>query len=459
MLALHRSAALALFGLMVLWARLGAHPSPFRFATDTSWEGKTVIIVKHGTRFMQTNTGGVDEPVGALTRTDYTVLKDEGDRIWLRQNNVEGWVPRAAAVPLTEAVDFFTKALEKTPNDVQLLARRSKAHELKGDLDKAIADYDEVLRVQPQNASWINNRANLFNKKRDYDRALKEYDEALRLYPSSAILTQNRGNAWLNKREFDKAIEDYTHALELDANYPLPWVNRGNAWREKREYDKALKDLNEALRLDPKLPFAYTQRGAVWAAKKEFDKALADHEEAIRLDRKSATAFYNRGCLWQERKEFDRAIWDYDHALWLEPRMVNARAQRGCARREKREFDAALKDFNAALQEDGNNVIALAGKALLLASCPEEKLRDGKQAVELAAKACELTRQRNPDYLAVLAAAHAEVGQFQDALKLQRQALEDAEYARDHGAEGKRRLQLFEDARPYRQDPLPTSDL
>jgi len=452
MCPLRRSAALVLFSLMVACGSLSAFPSPLRFAADPSWEGKTVIIAKHGTRLMQTKPGGVDEPGVVLTRTDYTVLKDEGERIWLRQTNIEGWIPRTAAVPLADAADFFTKALEKTPNDVQLLARRSKAHELKGDLDKAIADYDEALRVQPQNPSWINNRANLFNKKRDYDRALKDYDEALRLNPNSAIITQNRGNAWLNKREFDKAIDDYTRALELDANYPLPWVNRGNAWREKREYDKALKDLSEALRLDPKLPFAYTQRGAVWLAKKESDKALADHEEAIRLDRKSAPAFYNRGCLWLERNEFERAIWDFDHALWLEPRLANAQAQRGNVRREKREFNLALKDYSATLKEDGNNVIALAGKALLLASCPDEKFRDGKQALELATKACELTKHRNPDYVAVLAAAHAEAGQFAEAVKLLRQALEDAEYARDHGADGKKRLKLFERERIYRQE-------
>ena len=49
---------------------------------------------------------------------------------------------------------------------------------------------------------------------------------------------------------------------------------------------------------------------------------------------------------------------------------------------------------------------------------------DGKQAVEDATKACELSEWQNPLYLAGLAMAYAESGDFDAALKWQQKAIE-----------------------------------
>ena len=74
-----------------------------------------------------------------------------------------------------------------------------------------------------------------------------------------------------------------------------------------------------------------------------------------------------------------------------------------------------------------------------------------KKAVELARKACELSEWKDAINLDTLAAAYAAVGRYEDAVKWQKKALEDATFPKSEVAEAKKRLELYENDKPYRQ--------
>jgi len=88
--------------------------------------------------------------------------------------------------------------------------------------------------------------------------------------------------------------------------------------------------------------------------------------------------------------------------------------------------------------------------AWLLATSAEAQWRDGKRAVELARTACNLSGWRVPDLFDTYAAALAEAGKFEDAVKWQEAALESDEFARLHGSGARARLRLYREGKPYR---------
>jgi tetratricopeptide (TPR) repeat protein len=86
--------------------------------------------------------------------------------------------------------------------------------------------------------------------------------------------------------------------------------------------------------------------------------------------------------------------------------------------------EEAIAEFREALRlrPDWDN--PLNDLAWLLATNPDAKYRNGAEAAALARRALEINQRETPMILDSLAAAEAEGGRFDDALKYQRQAIE-----------------------------------
>jgi tetratricopeptide (TPR) repeat protein len=314
--------------------------------------------------------------------------------------------------------------------------------------DKIVADYTEAIRLDPKDPSAYVGRGYAWIAKTEYDKALSDFNEAIRLDPKVAEFYAGRGNAWIGKREYDKALADFNAVSRLNPKDPSAYYNRGLARFAKGEYDKAISDCNEAIRIDPQYAVAYAFRGGVWLFKGDKEKALADFNEAIRLNPKDGSAYINRGGLWEAKREYDKALADFDEAIiWLNSKSPNAYVSRGDVWRAKGDNGKALADYNEAIRLAPKTASPWNARAWLAATCAEAKYRNGKKAVEDATRACDLTGTKTWDYLYILAAAYAEAGAFDAAVKWEEKSIELA--PENDKANLRSRLALYKAHKPY----------
>jgi twitching motility protein PilT len=108
----------------------------------------------------------------------------------------------------------------------------------------------------------------------------------------------------------------------------------------------------------------------------------------------------------------------------------------------------------ATLTADPRNTDALCAAAWILASSPFDELRDGREAVKLAEKACGLLRDKDPHALTVLGVAQAEHGSFRRAVDATNRAIKLYEEAGDTAKSQalQNRLNLFRQNKPYRDE-------
>jgi tetratricopeptide (TPR) repeat protein len=303
------------------------------------------------------------------------------------------------------------------------------------------------LRVESRRqAGWIAKAdAVLFSQ------AVAHFTARLAKDPKDSHACTARGQAYLANNEPDKALVDFNEAIRLDPKATLAYYHRANLAYSKGQYDRALEDYNVVISDDPAFDWAYHVRGWIYYRRKDYPRALADFEAAIKLVPTESVFYRDRGNVALAQKDYDKALVDYDKSIELDPSYVVPWHLRGVTWQAKKEYAKALADYEKAVQLAGKEPYASTyhtALALLRAGCPEATIRDGSKALEAAQKAHALAK--GPAEMAALAAAHAELGQFDKALEWQEKAIAAApEGAKEHYRE---RRKQYQDRKPYRLD-------
>jgi tetratricopeptide (TPR) repeat protein len=345
-----------------------------------------------------------------------------------------------------KAIEDCDKAIELGSNTSWVHVIRASAWIAKNDPQRARGDLDAALRLDATNPSGRSEQATKIAGDKDPGKGLTvastdvrpdsnaqdtpglvkppadDADPSLR-DPKNLGDLMASGNASQARKDYDKALAAYSEALRLDPNYAPAYAARAQTWARKHYRDRELADISAAIKLDPNNAAYRVARGESWSAQGRHERAMADFDEAIQMDPNDPAKYVSRGNERRKHLQLDDAIADYTHAVEINPRYAAGYIARGQTWKQRHVYDQAIREFSNLIQVDPENSEGHWSLARLLATCYSQEVRDGRRAVAFATRACELTRWQNPDCLDTLAAACAESGDFQSAVKWQTQAI------------------------------------
>lgn len=226
------------------------------------------------------------------------------------------------------------------------------------------------------------------------------------------------------------------------------WVKKEIALRPRAAIDHFTSILDK----EPSNERALSCRCASYMAAGDHERALKDADEACRLSPDSVAWKNNRSEVYIKMKKYDKAITDLTEILTDSPGYYFALLNRSEAYVRTRQFDKAIADLNKAIATESKVPMLHMNLARCLATSPDAKVRNGKAAVESVTKALEMSRYKDGRLLDTAAAAYAELGNFERAIELQQKAFSDNEFMRDEGEAARKRLQLYRDKKPFRDE-------
>jgi tetratricopeptide (TPR) repeat protein len=299
---------------------------------------------------------------------------------------------------------------------------------------------DDWLLV-PRYNNWLHEQ-----HVRSLPTALAFLNEQLRKQPTGelhhyrAIVLSELGRS-------DEAIKDFDAAIAAGTNSSNVFLNRGLAWGRAGNRERAMSDFAIAIQRDDKNSHAFFNRGVLHARAGEPAAAIEDFDRAIKLEPTYAEAFNNRGVAHEELGHPKEAMADYSQAITLRPRFPSALTNRAYRHQQNGDFAKAIEDYGSALRMAPDSHPTLNDLAWLLATCPDDKVRSPKAALQYAERANQLTGNQDADYLDTLAAAAAANGDFSKAIASTEAALKLA--AEDSREELRSRLKLYQEQKPY----------
>ena len=242
------------------------------------------------------------------------------------------------------------------------------------------------------------------------------------------------------------------------ARNPAAWNahnNLGCIRAEQSQWDEALRHFETSLKLNPRNTKALVNLGKFRAAEKKYTEAEAHFQAALKIKPDDADAQAQYGSMLAGIGRNEEAAAHLREAARLRPE-IETRLELAAVYRAAGKIREAIEQCRQALRAKPDQPEALSNLAWLLATAADEKLRDGQEAVRCAEQACALTGHQKAPMVAVLAAAYAEAGRFDQAVVTAQQAVDLARAAGNlqFAATNEQLLRLYTSGQPY-HEPLP----
>lgn len=289
--------------------------------------------------------------------------------------------------------------------------------------------YDSLQRIEVPGLDYYRSAQNGLKlaKAGQLDEALAEFDKAVQLQPDFLPAHVEAAVVLTQKGMLAEAEARLNRAMALNPQHSRAQTSMGIVLGRTGRLDEARARFENALKIDPYYRPAHSNLGRVLLQQGEVAQASEQFRAAVELDETDPQGHFELAQALVRREMLPEAIEQYRKTIELDPQAVEPRLALAKVYAMQSRFRQAVEQLQEATRIDPGNIRPLSDLAWMLAVCPDDSIRNGQAALELAGRACTLTGRKNPTMLHTLSAAYAETGDFGQAIAVATEALKLAD--------------------------------
>jgi tetratricopeptide (TPR) repeat protein len=257
------------------------------------------------------------------------------------------------------------------------------------------------------------------------------------------------------EKKSKEALDDIEHALKNEPDSPQrigqALLLRAQVHQQAGDAKAARADLDEALKDTPGWAPALELRAILSANDNDYSQAIEDFKQLQKVAPKSPELLGQLAMLYEANKQPRKAVAAYNDVLAVDSENFMALRGRADAYLNIGDHADAVTDYEAALKIKPQDSGVLNNLAWVLATSPDDNVRNGKRSVELGTQAAKLGDYKQAHILSTLAAGYAETGDFETARQWSQKAVDLGSDDPDVNTQLKKELASYENKKPWRE--------
>ena len=229
-----------------------------------------------------------------------------------------------------------------------------------------------------------------------------------------------------------------------------------SAWVQTEYWRDSETLFKHALAVTTNNDVAENNLGIVYLRQGNLDEAISLLQAAVDLRPDNSPAHENLAKALLQKGKVSDALIHYRKLLELQPDNIEVHNIVGTILIQQGRAREAVEEWQKVLTIQTDNGNAMSNLAWVFATSPDDSLRDGNKAVQLASEALRISGRRIPILFRTLAAAYAEVGDYSKAIEIAQEGMDLANSQGSPGlaAELQGNIALYQTQQPLRDFSL-----